>query len=701
MNFIRIIHENLKGHCVFMTRLILWFFVLVGYVLPVYAFQNENDIFILNAEKSYIPIQKIWSALEDPEGRLTLKEVIEKDREKAFKPLNGGLSKGYGKSVYWLKFRLDIHPVEHQQWFLEIEQPYLDDIRFYEQDKNGEFTIQQSGDTYNFDLKSIKSRLPVFTLNTNFSGERVYYIRIKTDSAMMVNAAIYDSKEYIKHSENHTLFLGFMCGVVIVLIGVNVSYFIGTNKYIFAKYVFFLLGFLGWLLSLSGMFSVFLPGEWWRLSDLSSGLFTCLIILSVSILFVDLLKLKERYSWAYFFFVFYFLFSVVCVFATLLGFYSYFAPYIFYVAIAGNFVAVFITLHLLYKKEPGTIYLACAFFFSLNGGLVSLLRALSYIPSGSLTAAIYPLSVLFEAVFLHVFIFAELKKMMAEKERAQLEALTLSKQLQSDLESLVETRTAALTQEIESRQKLQENLKSALNFERRAREAQNSFIAMISHEFGTPLASIDGAAQVLMMLHPNASEEESRRHQRIRLEVDKMVLLIEKCLVLGEMDSLSNSIHPEKINWQILFKEAEKWSRLADLKRIHIDIDDSISAIYGDVNLLRIALSNLIDNSGKYADPSSPVHIKLRNIDKGVELKIYDQGPGIPEEDQHRIFERFHRGRAASSKQSGSGLGLFIVQHIIHLHGGEIVFDKNYREGACFIIVFPCGAEFISHNVVG
>lgn len=682
-----------------MVKFVQWFFVLIGCILPAYAAQNKNDIFVLESGISRVPIQQIWSALEDQQGVFTLKDIIEKDRSGAFKPVNGGLSKGYGQKAYWLKFRLDVRDSMYRQWFLEIEQPYLDDIHLYEQNQAGGFTVQQSGDTYNFDLKNIKSRLPVFLLNTTFSGERVYYIRIKTDSAMMVNAAIYDSEEYIRHSENNALFLGFLSGVVIVLIGVNFSYFVGLRKIVFAKYVFFLFNFLGWLLSLSGAFAILLPSSWWRLVDLSSGLFSCSIILSVSILFIELLNVKQKYYRAYVFFVFYFVFSVFCVFITLLGFYTHFAPYIFYMAIVGNLVAVFITLHLLYKKEPFAIYLASAFFFSLSGGLISLLIALSYIPSGGLAALVYPLSILFEAIFLHVFIFSELKKMMEEKEYAQLEALTLSKKLQNDLESLVETRTIALTQEIENRQNLQESLKNALNFERRAREAQNSFIAMISHEFGTPLASIDGAAQVLMMLHPDASEEESRRHQRIRLEVDKMVLLIEKCLVLGEMDSLSNSIHPEKINWQILFKEAEKWSRLADLKRIHIEMDDSISEIYGDVNLLRIVLSNLIDNSAKYADLSSPVYIELRNSEKGVELRIYDEGPGIPEEDQHRIFERFHRGRAASSKQSGSGLGLFIVRHIIHLHGGDIVFDKDYRAGACFIISFPKGSDLTFSGV--
>lgn len=684
-----------------MTKFVQWFVVFIGCILPAYAAQNKNDIFILDSERSYIPIQQIWSALEDQEGIFTLKDIIEKDQSGAFKPVNGGLSKGYGRQVYWLKFRLDVRASMHQQWFLEIEQPYLDDIRLYEQNQTGGFTVQQSGDTLRFDLKTIKSRLPVFLLNTKFSGERTFYIRVKTDSAMMVNAAIYDSKSYINHSENNALFLGFLSGVVIVLIGVNLTYFIGLRKIVFAKYVFFLFNFLGWLLSLSGVFAILLPSSWWRFIDLSSGLFSCSIILSVSILFIELLNAKQKYYRAYIFFVCYFVFSVFCIFVTLLGFYTHFAPYIFYMAIVGNLVAVFITLHLLYKKEPFAIYLASAFFFSLNGGFVSLLIALSYIPSGGFASLVYPLSILFEAIFLHVFIFSELKKMMEEKECAQLEALTLSKKLQNDLEYLVEVRTLALTQEIENRQKLEENLKNALYFERRAREAQNSFIAMISHEFGTPLASIDGAAQVLMMLHPHASEEESRRHQRIRLEVDKMVLLIEKCLVLGEMDSLSNSIHSEKINWQILFKEAEKWSRLADLKRIHIEMHDSISEIYGDVNLLRIALSNLIDNSGKYADPSSPVYIELRNADQGVQLKIYDRGPGIPEEDQHRIFERFHRGRAASSKQSGSGLGLFLVRHIIHLHGGEIVFDQSYREGACFIISFPCGAELTPTGIVG
>jgi len=115
---------------------------------------------------------------------------------------------------------------------------------------------------------------------------------------------------------------------------------------------------------------------------------------------------------------------------------------------------------------------------------------------------------------------------------------------------------------------------------------------------------------------------------------------------------------------------------------------DRQTSVKGDWTLLRIALSNLIDNALKYSPPKSSVEISVTCDGDNAVIRVSDRGPGISPEDQPHIFEKFYRS-AKTSQVHGAGLGLFIVKRIVDLHDGNISIDSQPGAGATFTVELP------------
>ena len=114
------------------------------------------------------------------------------------------------------------------------------------------------------------------------------------------------------------------------------------------------------------------------------------------------------------------------------------------------------------------------------------------------------------------------------------------------------------------------------------------------------------------------------------------------------------------------------------------------SQVYGDEPLLVVAVHNLIANAIQYSPKHSRVGIGVSSVDGIVEIAVTDQGPGIPEDETERVFERFYRvDQARSRRNGGSGLGLSIVKHVVQNHGGEVRVWSQTGSGSTFTIRLP------------
>ena len=220
---------------------------------------------------------------------------------------------------------------------------------------------------------------------------------------------------------------------------------------------------------------------------------------------------------------------------------------------------------------------------------------------------------------------------------------------------------------------------------------QKNFIANASHELRTPLTSINGQLEVLMMKDRSAAEYKSALRSvlddiRSLIDLSNRLLLIARTSAEGPLN-FNKKIRIDEILWQA----QEEIVRFNNDYHINISIDNSLTdtdqmIVVGDENLLKVAVSNLIDNACKYSGDHT-VNIKFRYINDSIEIIFEDRGIGISEEDHQKIFEPFYRG-ANTISVSGTGIGLTLVNQIIKNHNGVVKISSELGKGT--VVTFCC-----------
>lgn len=232
------------------------------------------------------------------------------------------------------------------------------------------------------------------------------------------------------------------------------------------------------------------------------------------------------------------------------------------------------------------------------------------------------------------------------------------------------------------------------NFNKMAEELKRieylrkDFINSVSHEFKTPLASIQGFAKLLQK--GNLSEPERQEYADIIVEeTTRLSRLSSNILRLSSLDNQEIIDRAtffsldEQIRKTILILEHE-WSN----KNINFDIELDEVQYQGDEELLQQVWINLLNNSIKFSDADSSIAVRLSKTASRVEVEIHDTGIGMSKETIQRIFEMFYQGDKAHSGE-GNGLGLAIVKRILDLCNGSIHVESKLGEGSTFTVELP------------
>lgn len=215
-------------------------------------------------------------------------------------------------------------------------------------------------------------------------------------------------------------------------------------------------------------------------------------------------------------------------------------------------------------------------------------------------------------------------------------------------------------------------------------QEQQDFVAMVSHEFLTPIAIIDSSLQSLKRHEEGMSEAIIARNMRIRRANQRLQELIGNYLAVDRIKPTNFTPGTEHIDiFQLLARTAER----IEWFNMDVKIDAHTAIVQGDTELLRIALSNIFSNAIKYSPITGIIQVAGELKDGFAEICIKDSGAGIATEALPHIFDRHFR--AADNKASGSGLGLYIVRRIVELHGGTVSADSAPGQGAMICIRLP------------
>jgi two-component system phosphate regulon sensor histidine kinase PhoR len=229
---------------------------------------------------------------------------------------------------------------------------------------------------------------------------------------------------------------------------------------------------------------------------------------------------------------------------------------------------------------------------------------------------------------------------------------------------------------------------------RRADQIRRDFVANVSHELRTPLTAIRGYVEALS--DGDTDEDERRRFLAIiARHTQRMERLVKDLLRLARLDAGQETIDLIACDTRNLIETvaADVTGPLAERgQRIAIAIAPGAETVLADPAKLHDALRNLVANAITYAPEQSTIRVEAMRAQRRVAISVADEGPGIPEEDLSRVFERFYRvDKSRARDPGGTGLGLAIVKHLVELHGGTVCAENGER-GARLTITLASAA---------
>jgi two-component system phosphate regulon sensor histidine kinase PhoR len=232
-------------------------------------------------------------------------------------------------------------------------------------------------------------------------------------------------------------------------------------------------------------------------------------------------------------------------------------------------------------------------------------------------------------------------------------------------------------------------------------QAHSDFVSTVSHEFRTPLTSIKGFADTLLLYGAQLPEEEKRRFINIiKDQADRLIRLVENLLTVSKLGAsrVEMSYRPiplqrllEKVTHSVQAKTQAKSPGTE--RKFDVEIRPDTLEIWADPDRLEQVLLNLVDNAVKYSPADSVVRIRagyLPDDDGRIRILVQDQGAGIPQELMPRIFTKFYRVESPLKQEvEGTGLGLYITKSLTTAMGGEISAESKPDQGSTFTVIFP------------
>lgn len=244
---------------------------------------------------------------------------------------------------------------------------------------------------------------------------------------------------------------------------------------------------------------------------------------------------------------------------------------------------------------------------------------------------------------------------------------------------------------VTKQKELQQEQVKALAKEKELGEMKSRFVSMASHEFRTPLSAILSSASLIEKYEEKEQQENRLKHTtRIKSSVTNLTGILNDFLSFDKLSSNAIECSIEEVNICEVIKYAtEEVSAFKKQgQKIVVLVKDEECIIRTDEKIVKNILLNLLSNGLKYSESDGRVEVSFELLEGSIVLKVSDNGIGIPEEDQPRLFERFFRADNVSNIQ-GTGLGLNIVKKYAEILNGEISFESKEGVGTTFRVILP------------
>lgn len=635
-----------------LMKRMLWLLFAVAACLWGHAWATTPAV--LRLDTGLVSAAGHMSVLREYGEPMTLDQARAADRDGRFEPISGYVSSGYLSRPHWIKIELDRTPESPPEWWLEVEPPYLDDVRLYRPTGDGSYTKAQSGDFFPASSHAIVHRNSVFSLQLP-DGASTLYLRIATTSTMIVAPRFWQPRTFSQASQREYLLWGCYFGILlsVLLFGMLNGFATGRrDHFAYSAYVvsqaFQALATTGLL----GQFFLTDSPEW---ANNAVGISIGISVMTSSLLFGWLFRIRDSYPKLQRLYAAAMYVGGATAVAALTPYYAYFVLPLMILTLAAALLTLkpaWDFLHHPIGSEQHWLGMAFVVFSIMVVGNIA--TALGVFPPS--LASIYGSRVM--ALLFVLIVHLAVLMMVRESETRRRTAL----------ESVREAERNVI-------------------LERRAREERDQFLSMFNHEVRTPLSIIRASTQSLELLDPSPEPSRQSRYRNILEAVDRTQKLVELCLTTDRFDTGNWVSSPVPTDLNDLTRATLNLLGTEVFQRVQFNGTDQ-APIMADPELIRIVFLNLLDNAFKYSKADSPITINI-DLSKGTtaDWTIENEGPAWAPGDEERLFEKYFRV-AEHAGQPGLGLGLFLVRRIMEMHDGKISAELR-EKGALFRCRFP------------
>lgn len=617
--------------------------------------------------------------LIDTSGNLTFDQILLPDAQKLFKK-RGNLIFGYLPDPIWLKVSTkSLQP--NTSWYLEIPAPFLEYVDFYQLQEN-QWTHNTSGYFRKQSERQISHTGHVIPLYFLSDSSNTTYIKIAGSSPKTFPLFIIEKEKFISKTRYEDLGYGVFFGILIVMFAYNLFLFFSLKQLNYFLYVCTIVCTFLIFTSASGYAGLFFWPETpilnYYAGRLTLGVFT--IILSIfAIRFLEV----RQYSKV----MYYALLSIIPI--SILG--TILVATGILSSAGNNIISITVVLMLttgivcrVMGNQTAT-YFIVAWSIYLVGGLLLTLRNSGVFDFNFWTTHFVEIGATLETTMIALALGARYRRYKEEHEKVQMLALKVQQEANERLEQKVKERTQELSSAYEELQTmLQTNQEQTKIIENKNAEL-DAFFYRISHDLRGPISSLLGLTYLAKqeITEPNAKEYIERQHE----QVGRLSHIITGLINLTKLNQAD--LQKETINFDKLIDECiHSFQELPNFDKITFKKEIQEGLLYhSEWILINAILQNLIENAIKYSRKETPfVMVSIYEQGDHLIMQVSDNGQGIHEDHQVKIFEMFYR---ASNRANGTGLGLYILKRSVDRLGGTIQLESKIDIGSTFTIRLP------------
>ena len=599
--------------------------------------------------------------LRDKAGQLDIKTIAAPEKANEFVALPEFLAAGYTADTYWLRFTLQRTAETSDHWLLEVTPPFLNDVTLFVPNESGSFDVTTLGDLHPYAERPVAYRNFVFPIRLPNDQPITLYLRVKTSSAMLVNIVAWQYMGMLTETQNDSILYSTYFGILLLGLVTNLAFWFWLRERLYLHYCSYLTMLTLVMIATGGAASQWFFPHMPLIANRMLGTTISLVFLLGTHFFIVVLRLREHFPRFSRLLNAVLIFYGLCALMSMAGYYGIVAPWLMKVVLVTNTCVAFTGPWLLWRGYREYWLYILSFTVSFAAIPLTVARLMGWFTLNLSADYTTMLGAIIHIVLLNFAVVDRMRRLDANRHAVEKQA-------------------------------------AELFVEHHAVKQQRQFVAMISHEFRTPLAIIDTTAQSVEIACSQQSNEMTpaiiMRQEKIRRAVSRMITLLDNFLTDERLDLNEIQLKLKLVDLRELTSEsAELWHHLQHFPgQLQLDLADESVNVIIDPAIMTVALSNLIDNAIKYSPLNGTITLRVHKTHNDGWIEVVDCGIGISPEEIEKIFDKFYRSNDAVV-MPGAGLGLYLVRTIVNHNGGDIDVVSELGKGSCFRIRLPLAEQ--------